>query len=194
MHRLGVRAARVNLASKSENLSKGDFAALLHLYAKRLRRLKWALQLYIRLPQVALIAEEIPKLGIPVVFDHLAHPYTTEPMASQKGYSDLLSLLQRRLVFVKLSGSYRFPDLADLDQVVREILHIAPTQVVWASDWPHTSGSDAVVNDQRAVYQDFRRVDDAGWIAQCLKWCEGDEDLARKIWVENPQRLWQVDD
>lgn len=193
MHKLGVRAVRLNLASRGQSLSKADFSEVLQAYARRLKKVKWALQIYLHLPQLAAIAEEIPNLGIPVVIDHLAHPETSAPMSTQPGSTQFLSLLEQRLIYTKLSGAYRFPELSDLNDVVKEILRRAPTQVVWASDWPHTGGGELVAEGERTKLQDFRQVDDAAWIKQCLEWCNEDEDLARKIWVENPRRLWQVD-
>ena len=193
MHQLGVRAVRLNLASTGAKLSKADFSETLQTYAKRLKKLNWALQIYLHLPQLAMIAEELPNLEIPIVIDHLAHPPTSSPMSTQPGYTDFLNLLEKKVIYTKLSGTYRFPDLSDLDHVVQEILRRAPTQVVWASDWPHTGGGELVAKGERTKLQDFRQVDSHAWIEQCLKWCNNDEDLARKIWVDNPRRLWQVD-
>jgi len=193
MHRLGARAVRLNLASTGKSLSKADFSKTLNAYAERLRKLNWALQIYLHLPQFGLIAEELPKLGIPIVIDHLAHPPTSSPMSTQPGYSEFLDLLERKVIYTKLSGTYRFPGLPDLEKVAQEMLRRAPTQVVWASDWPHTGGGELVADGERTKPQDFRQVDDVAWIEQCLKWCNNDEDLARKIWVQNPRRLWQVD-
>lgn len=194
MHELGARAARINLASKSQNLTKDDFAAVLERYAARLRPFQWSLQLYIRLHQVQMIVDIIPSLGIPVIIDHLGHPSPSSPMSEQPGYTEFVSLLKQKLIYTKLSAVYRFAGLPDIDSVVREILHIAPTQVVWASDWPHTGGMSMLVNNDRTIHQDFREIDDKAWVAQCLDWCDGDEGLARRIWVDNPRRLWQADD
>ncbi|GAB7345959.1 hypothetical protein MBLNU457_4184t1 [Dothideomycetes sp. NU457] len=194
MHKLGARAARINLASKSQNLTKDDFADVLQRYASRLRRLRWSLQLYIRLHQVQMIADIIPSLGIPVIIDHLGHPSSSDPMSEQPGYTEFVSLLKQKYIYTKLSAVYRFAGLPDIDSVVREILRVAPTQVVWASDWPHTGGMSMLVDNDRTRHQDFRKVDDKEWVAQCLDWCDGDEGLARRIWVDNPRRLWQADD
>jgi len=194
MHKLGARAARINLASKSQNLTKEDFAEVLERYASRLRRFQWSLQLYIRLHQVQMIADIIPTLDIPIIIDHLGHPSPSLPMSEQPGYTEFVSLLRRKLIYTKLSAVYRFAGLPGLDSVVRQILRTAPTQVVWASDWPHTGGMGLVVNNDRTTHQDFRKIDDKAWLAQCLEWCDGDETLARRIWVDNPRRLWQADD
>ena len=95
---------------------------------------------------------------------------------------------------MKLSGTYRFPDLPELDDYVLEILRIAPTQVVWASDWPHSGGVQYNPNGDRTKIQEYRKIDDPAFIARCKEWCGGDEDLIQKIFVDNPRRLWQYGD
>lgn len=133
----------------------------------------------------------IPELGVPVIIDHLGHPDLTPAVQHQNGYREFLDLLGKGLVYTKMSGTYRFSELEGLDEYAREILRIAPTQVVWASDWPHSGGVSQNPDGDRKAPQDYRKVDDAGFVAQSVKWCDGNEDLIRKIWIENPTRLWQ---
>ncbi|KAK8201400.1 hypothetical protein M8818_005868 [Zalaria obscura] len=194
MHLLGVRGVRLNLASRGQTPSKAEFSKLLRVYANRIRHLRWALQIYIRLPQVALIAEEIPNLGITVIIDHLGHPYEHIPIFQQDGYAEFMDLLRKKHIYTKLSGIYRFPNLPGLDDFVRQLLFDAPSQVIWASDWPHSGGKELLRNGDRTKHQDYRRVDDSEFVAQCLDWCGKDEELVRKIWVDNPRRLWQFNE
>ena len=194
MHRLGARAIRVNLSTTGKKLDKQVFISLLEQYASRIRSRGWAIQIFLDLKQLPLIAETIPKLGVPVVIDHLAHPNPHTPVSQQTGYTELMALLKNQEVWIKLSGTYRFPDLPGLDSYVREIIRIAPSQIVWASDWPHSSGVEANPNGNRLVHQDYRKVDDVGFVGQCLEWCDGNEDLMHKICVDNPRRLWQYEE
>ena len=194
MYKIGVRGVRLNMRTWGEAPNKDAFARLLLDYAKRLQPLKLVLQLYIRLSQLQLIADIIPQLGIPVVIDHLGHPEPTTPVSEQPGYGDMLSLLRAGNVWTKLSGTYRFEGLPDMDQYVRNILHAGPSQVVWASDWPHSGGTEKIPEGgSRHDHQDYRVVDDKGFVNQCIDWCDGDEGLVRKIFVENPRRLWQCE-
>ena len=191
MHALGVRGVRLNLKSSNATLSKKDFTTTLHQYAARLRPRNWVLQLYIPLSDLASIATTLPTLGIEVVLDHLGSPSKTTPPRLQNGYTALMDLLLKRQIWVKLSGVDLFPDLPELDEYVREILRVGPTQVVWASDWPHTPGVAGNPGGDRHVAQDFRAVDDEAAVARWLEWCGGDEGLIEKIFVENPRRLWR---
>ena len=193
MHALGVRGIRINLKSTSQNKSEAELVATLSLYAHRIHRLKWAIQLHVGLADIEKIANEIPRLGLPVVIDHLATPDKTLAPRLQPGYTQLMDLLSRQQIWVKLSGIYRFAELPELDSYVRDILQTAPTQVVWASDWPHTGGVGANPQGDRQALQEYRKFDVPAFIAQCKKWCEEDEVLIQKIFADNPRRLWQYE-
>ena len=104
-----------------------------------------------------------------------------------------MKLLAAKKAYVKLSGTYRFPDTPGIGEYVQEILRMAPTQVVWASDWPHSGGVSKSPDGDRNKVQEYRKVDTTAFIATCKKWCNYDEDLMHMIWVENPRRLWQYD-
>lgn len=194
MHALGVRGIRINLKSTSQNKSKEDLIATLGSYVRCIHRLKWAIQLHIGLADIEKIASDIPRLGVQVVIDHLATPEKTLAPHLQPGYTEFLDMLSKKQVWVKLSGIYRFSELPELDIYVREILRIAPTQIVWASDWPHTGGVAANPQGDRQALQEYRKFDVPSFIAQCKEWCGGDDALIRNIFVDNPRRLWQYED
>ena len=193
MHALGVRGIRINLKSNSQGMKKDELIATLRAHVQRIQRLKWAIQLHIGLADIEKIANGIPKLGVPVVIDHLATPDKGLAPPLQPGYTDFMDLLSKKQIWVKLSGVYRFSKLPGLDTYVREILRIAPTQVVWASDWPHSGGTAANPQGDRQALQEYRKIDVPAFIAQCKEWCEGDEALIHKVFVDNPRRLWQYE-
>ncbi|PVH80507.1 TIM barrel metal-dependent hydrolase [Cadophora sp. DSE1049] len=176
LHNAGVRGVRLNLKTRSEVPDKAQLVKTLRTYADKIRSLKWALQIYVSLDQIPHLAEEIPKLGIPVVLDHLGGPKKDVPAREQRGYREFMELLRNGYVWTKMSGAYRFSEVPDLDEYARTILRVAPDQVVWASDWPHTGG-----------------VSVPDFVERCKEWCDHDEGLMRKLWVENPRRLWQFE-
>ena len=194
MHDLGVRGVRINLKSTSQKQSREELVANLRSYARRIHHLKWAIQLHVGLADIEKIADEIPNLGLPVVIDHLATPEKTQVPRLQPGYTQYMDLLSKKQIWVKLSGIYRFSQLPEMDSYIREILQIAPTQVVWASDWPHTGGVTANPQGDRQAVQEYRKFDVPAFIAQCKEWCVQDEALIQKIFVDNPRRLWQYED
>ena len=192
MDALGVCGARLNLRSHAKQLSRDEFGKLLSVYERRLREFQWALQIYVSMDQIPLFADLIPSLDIPVVIDHLAHPGDmSRPPSQQPGYKEFIELLENKHIYTKLSGVDRFPGLPGLDEYVQTILQKAPTQVVWGSDWPHSGGKHASPGGDPRALQDYRKVNDAAFIAQCMHWCNHDKDLMRKIFVENPKQLWK---
>jgi predicted TIM-barrel fold metal-dependent hydrolase len=194
MHSLGVRGVRLNLFTWSQKLDKTTFIETLRKYADRIHPFGWVLQLYISLDQIQLVASEIPALGIPVVIDHLGAPAADKPPRKQAGYAEFMSLLKRRQVWVKLSGTYRFAGLPELEQYAQEIIRLAPSQIVWASDWPHSGGVQHNPGGDRHISQEYRKISIPEFIETCKRWCNYDEDTIQKIWVENPRRLWQYDE
>ncbi|KAH7381366.1 hypothetical protein DE146DRAFT_283989 [Phaeosphaeria sp. MPI-PUGE-AT-0046c] len=199
LHRLGARAARLNLKTREQKLEEQDMQRILHRYAERIRPLGWALQIFCALEQIEQMAHILPQLGITIVIDHLGAPHASRGRGrTQPGYTAFIKLLETGVVWTKLSGLYRFPDLPDLDDYVLEILRVAPDRIVYASDWPHSGGVQANPGGDRNAVQEYRKVDDVSFIERCKAWCyaSGDdvgEDLVRKIFRDNARTLWQYD-
>ncbi|KAJ9609912.1 hypothetical protein H2200_006241 [Cladophialophora chaetospira] len=191
MHLVGFRGVRINLRTRSQTYGAEVWRQILPKYAARLKRLNWVIQIFVSMDQIEHIAPIVPSLGLRVVFDHVGHPEAGRSPMAQPGCNELYQLLeQNRDVFVKLSGLYRLPDVPELDTHVRKLPQIAPDQIVWASDWPHTGGPEFNPGGNAKEIQDFLVVDIPAFIRQCVGWCYGDEKLIRKIWVDNPRRLW----
>lgn len=188
MHSCGIRGVRLNLKSKGETPVKEALEATLLRIANLIRARRWFIQLYLGLSQVQLIADIIPTLGVRVVLDHMASPDPGSPAASQTGYTQLMQLLQDGLVTVKISGTYRFAELPDLDNFARELIRAGPTNTVWASDWPHTGGPVSVTGGE--VYSSYRQIDTGAFIIKCFEWCDYDERQIRNLFVNNPRALW----
>lgn len=188
MHKIGVRGVRINLKTKGELPPKEVLVACLAAHAARIRSRGWLIQLYLALEQVPLISEIIPTLGVRVVLDHMASPDPDREASSQHGYRELLDLLRRGQVWVKISGTYRFASLPDLDVFAKSVIRAGPKNVVWASDWPHTGGPVKRVNG--SWISTFRDVHDMAFVRQCFEWCDNDPVLIQDLFVNNPGRLW----
>lgn len=197
LHVLGARGARLNLKSREQRLQRKEFESLLRSYAERIKPLRWALQLFVALDQISLIADILPQLEIPIMIDHLGSPHPSKGSPKEQlGYNEFMKLLRSGQVWTKLSGVYRFDEVAELDEYILEILRVAPNRVVWASDWPHSGGVSANPGGDRNAIQEYRRIDDRAWINRCKEWCqvveaETGEDMVGKIWRDNPRALWQ---
>lgn len=193
MHKIGVRGVRLNMQTTSEKVDRYTFAKVLRKHADKIRPLGWVIQLYIGLEQIGLMADDLSTLGVPVVLDHLGSPAQNAPGREQPGHRELMRLLADGKVWIKMSGIYRFINLPDIDSYAREILRMAPSQVVWASDWPHSGGIAMNPGGDRTKVQDYRMVSIPNFIERCKGWCDYDEHLIRNIWVDNPRKLWQYD-
>ena len=188
MHGFGVRGVRLNFKSKGESPSRQTLEAVLLRVANLIRSRQWFIQLYLGLSQVQLIADLIPTLGVRVVLDHMASPDPRSSAMSQDGYVELMQLLQDGMVFVKISGTYRFAELPDLDEFARKLIQTGPRNTVWASDWPHTGGPVSVVEGRSQ--SSYRQIDTGAFIGKCFEWCDHDERQIQNLFVNNPRALW----
>lgn len=188
MHAFGVRGVRLNFKSKGESPGKQMLEAVMKSVAALIRSRGWFIQLYLGLSQVQLIADLIPTLGVRVVLDHMGSPDPRSAAASQTGYAELMQLLRDGMVYVKISGTYRFAELPDLDAFARALIQAGPRNAVWASDWPHTGGPVSV--ERGKSYSSYRQIDTGAFIGKCFEWCDHDEQMIQNLFVNNPRALW----
>jgi predicted TIM-barrel fold metal-dependent hydrolase len=188
MHEFGVRGVRLNFKSKGEKPSKQKLEAILVRVAGLVRSRGWFVQLYLGLSQVQLIADLIPTLGVRVVLDHMASPDPRSSAASQDGHAELMQLLRDGMVWVKISGTYRFAELPDFESFARELIQTGPRNTVWASDWPHTGGPVSMVEGKS--YSSYRQIDTGTFVGKCFEWCDHDERQIQNLFVNNPRALW----
>ena len=100
----------------------------------------WHLQFLVHAEQLPLIADQVGRLRVPAVFDHMAY---VEPEQARQLPGVTLIHLVRDGAWVKLSGGFRTSrqgqPYRDTIPFARALLEAAPTRCVWGSDWPHTS-------------------------------------------------------
>lgn len=190
LHTLGVRGVRVNLKTGRKNPGKDILVAILEGYARRCRPRDWVIQLYVGLEQIALVADSIPALGVRIVIDHMGSPDPEIPIRLQNGFSEILTLLRKGLIWVKISAPYRFATLPDLDDFGRKLISAGPNNVVWASDWPHTGGA-LVIRGGRKM-RDYRQIDNVGFVRRVFEWCDFDQSKIQQLFVDNPNNLWST--
>ncbi|PQE10556.1 Amidohydrolase 2 protein [Rutstroemia sp. NJR-2017a BVV2] len=189
----GVRGVRVNLKSIGKTLSPPELEATILSYAALLKAAPggpWSLQIHADLASMVNLKQCIHHLtGIcSVCIDHYGCPTLprdTPPnhphdLRSVPGWEDLKSLMQDHNVFVKISAPYRIAGARgwdDIEELTKELLAVkGGTQVLWASDWPHTRFEG--------------KVDVGEFVRRCVQWCEGDQGLVDRLFWENPRRMW----
>nr|WP_179665461.1 amidohydrolase family protein [Nocardioides panaciterrulae] len=174
MHRAGVRGLRINVL-----FGGGVGWQVMETLAARIAGLGWHLQLLMDVRELPGLLPRISALPVPVVVDHLGHlPASGGP--DSQGFRALLSLLTDHDAWVKLSGAYRLdagaPDYPDARALAEAVLEAAPDRVVYGSDWPHVAVPHG--------------MPDTGRLRNLLASWAPDEDLLRRVLVDNPARLY----
>ena len=173
--RLGIRGARINLASGG----RSGIERMEEL-AARIKDFGWHMQFHIHAGQLPEYEEKIRKLPVGVVFDHMGLFPADMPL-THPDFQMLSRLLERGDVWVKLSGAERISrsgaPYRDAITVARALIDAAPERVVWGTDWPHTNVKPAIPND--------------GDLMDLLAEFAPDERMRRKILVENPCALYK---
>ena len=188
---LGVRAVRINLKSVGKVMTPDQLRDTLIQQANVIRPLGWVIQVFLPLDLVPSLEEIVPQLGVKVCVDHFGGPdlssisWDNSPSSSSSfdpyslpGFSSLVSLAQRKMVYVKLSAPYRFSkdnQMRDIRAMALELLHVAPDRVIFATDWPHTR---------------FEGVNIAPYMESCLEWCGNDPDLIERLFKRNSEEMF----
>jgi 2-pyrone-4,6-dicarboxylate lactonase len=170
MHALGVRGLRLNL--RFENGAGADVAPAL---ARRIAPLGWHLQFRIMSENYAGVLRMLDDLAVDIVVDHIGQVPVDEGVDG-KDFQALLGLVRTGRVWVKLSAPMRMSrqdvPYADVTPFVRKLVATAPGQMLWATDWPHTTITTGMPND--------------GDLANLLLDWIPDEAIRRRILVDNP--------
>ena len=180
---LGVRGVRLNLRSVDKVMTKEQLTETLDQHADAVRPLGWVIQVYLPLDMIPMLEDIIPHLGVKVCIDHFGGPSLSswkesfDPYALP-GFSSLVSLAQRKMVYVKLSAPYRFSKdsrMRDIEAISLELLRVAPDRVLFATDWPHTR---------------FEGVDIVPFTEACLDWCGHDSDMVERLFKRNSESMF----
>ena len=164
----------------------------------------WTVEIWVPVSAFTALHSVIPELGVMVVADHFAHsdvgsktnnPMNTIDPYKTPGFREVVDLIQRKILFVKLTAPYRTsnqgPLYEDMRVAAEIFINAGPEMVVYGSDWPHTASEEG--NDGaggRLVPQDYRVVDVPA-LAEIVKDWAGSEAQIQRIFVDNPRRLWQ---
>jgi predicted TIM-barrel fold metal-dependent hydrolase len=187
----GCRGARVNVATSAHGedqaLAERLAAVDAHIFG-----LGWHLQVFTHPDGMPAVATAQPRLNAPLVVDHfgLLRPelVETQPMRS---YLEALERILDGGGWVKLSGLYRVADdflAPSLTALARRLHDRAPDRVVWASDWPHTPPHGRSPTDNETLLP-FRDIDTGQLLSPVASWFP-EEDIRRRVLVENPERLY----
>ncbi len=152
--------------------------SMLEAVTRRIQHLGWHIQLHLHTRDLLRLASRLAALPVPIVLDHFARVNADTALASQVA-EQVERLLDTGRAWLKLSAPYiaslDAPAYANLDAFVQKLLQRHPDRLVWGSDWPHVTEAD--------------KPDDAQLLSLLALWAP-DEDLRKRLLVDNPQRLY----
>ena len=179
LHEGGVRGVRMSFARHLSG--PPDFSNVARI-AGRIAPLGWHLVLYLEAEDVVENAAALGRLGVPVVIDHMARVRVADGL-DQTPFRLLLDFLRDADFWVKISCAERLSaagaPFADVVPFAAALIDAAPDRVLWGTDWPHPN-------------IDGRMPDDGDLTDMLLSYAP-DEELRRKILVDNPARLYGFD-
>lgn len=200
LHGAGVRAARINwqvpvaggsgVGSPVNTLSQAVMA--LH---ERLGGHPWAIEVFARLPVLLEAAPTLAAIDRPVVIDHFGLPDLRHGIDAGGQLVELL--VANPQLSLKISAPYQVsrqePDYGDLAGLVHRLGQAVPAQLLWGSNWPHTSGTRRDAATQTDGVEPFRYENDArtlGLIGQYLD----DTNALTAMLCRNPARVFDFGD
>ncbi|WP_167055619.1 amidohydrolase [Pantoea sp. Ap-967] len=135
----------------------------------------WHIEINDRCDRLPLSVQPLIDSGVFVVVDHFAMPDSKLGINSP-GFQWLLQAAESRLVWLKLSGAFRFgPTIAD--QAAPQLIKaFGPDRLLWASDWPFTQHESS---ESYALQVERRQA----WLPTA--------ELQRQVLWETPARLFQ---
>jgi len=124
------------------------------------------------------IAEDVRRLPVPVVFDHIAWPDLGAGV-EEPGFVLLQQLLQEGHAWVKLSGTFRLCEAPyeDADAAIAALAEANPERCLWGSDWPHLMLGSA-------------KTPDSGILFNALLRAVTTDERRNRILVDNPAALY----
>lgn len=178
LHAGGMRGVRVSTHVKGY----GGTQAIAH-FAERIQPFGWHVQVHVaRADEIAQLEDELLRVPVPLVFDHLGCVRGSEGPANA-GFQAMLRLLrQRDDCWAKISSWYRRSDAGgqneDMAPIVAALVDARPDRLVFGTNWPHP-----------ALHAPATVPDDGELIDQFVHWVP-DEDIRRRILVDNPAALY----
>ncbi|HEY7609296.1 MAG TPA: amidohydrolase family protein [Alphaproteobacteria bacterium] len=175
MAEAGVRGVRVNVL-----YGGGVGFEIGKAVEARVKARGWHIQLLIDIARPEVPWGWLERASVPLVFDHFGH-FDARRGATSPGFQRMLGLVREGRAWVKITGPTRIsaqaaPEHEDVRPLAAALMAAAPDRLVWGSDWPHV-----------ALWG--RMPDDGDLVDDLARWGL-DEGARRKVFVDNPRRLY----
>jgi 2-pyrone-4,6-dicarboxylate lactonase len=117
--------------------------------------------------------------SVPVVIDHMAR-INAEAGTGQKAFTQLLDLMKRPHVWVKVSAADRASATGapyrDVLPFMEAVVKAAPERTLWGTDWPHPNIKGPIPSKETLL--------------DILRAATGDAATLKRVLVDNPARLY----
>jgi len=175
LHAAGVRGVRFNFVA---HLGGAPDLNAVDQVLRRVGPLGWHVVLHLDAEDILAYREFLGRLRVPFVIDHMGRVRAAHGL-DQKPFRLLLDVMKNEPAWVKVSGPERISaggrPFRDAAPFARALIDAAPDRVLWGTDFPHPNvrvmPNDGELLDLFALFTD-------------------DEDLRRKVLVDNPARLY----
>ena len=152
--------------------------------AARVAPFGWNINLQLAGEELADREAVLARLPNVLVIDHIGR-FTAPVDSETPGVKTLHRLLDAGRCYVKLSAPYHGsksgpPHYEDIGAIARELVKRWPERMLFATNWPHPSVKGPLPDD--------------GELMKLVEDWAGDEATKRKIFVENPARLYGFED
>jgi predicted TIM-barrel fold metal-dependent hydrolase len=178
MHALGFRAMRFTVTHERARSFPGALGFEdLALLAPRFREIGWHAQVWANCADIVAYADLLEGCGVPVVIDHLGF-LKSDAKTRDPDWQAFLALVAANDFWVKLT-TLRVADDGYFEGARGyhdAVLDTAPDRALFGSDWPYIS-------------RDVATLSPAAQVDMFDAWTR-DETLRRKVFVDNPARLF----
>jgi predicted TIM-barrel fold metal-dependent hydrolase len=176
LHDGGVRGVRFNFV---KHLGGTPDLDVFDRVLDRIGPLGWHVVLHLDAEDILEHAGRIRRIKVPFVIDHMGRVRAKNGL-EQEPFRQLLDLVRNELAWVKICGPERVSSSGapfhDAVPFAARLIQAAPDRVLWGTDFPHPNISGDMPND--------------GDLVDLLALAAPDEELRRRILVDNPDRLY----
>jgi predicted TIM-barrel fold metal-dependent hydrolase len=176
LHDGGVRGVRFNFV---KHLGGTPDLDVFDRVLDRIGPLGWHVVLHLDAEDILEHAGRIRRIKVPFVIDHMGRVRAKNGL-EQEPFRQLLDLVRNELAWVKICGPERVSSSGapfhDAVPFAARLIQAAPDRVLWGTDFPHPNISGDMPND--------------GDLVDLLAMAAPDEELRRRILVDNPDRLY----
>lgn len=201
LHQIGVRSVRIDFRRYDASGNSQKQIEVIKAFSSKVKVLGWSITIQHPVSIWTVLRPIVRQLEVRVIIDHMGliearslHPDCEDNTMDQPGMQDLLGALRDGNLYIKVSAPYRVsadaPYYRDLAEVVKAFASANEDRILWASDWPHTTGTPP--GKSRFDIVPFHQVDTHAWLISLSQWLSSSQWY--KMLVTNPRCLFDYPD